>query len=169
MSWLARFSLRMAAVLALMLLVEFASFLLYREQGLMRLYWIPLSYGLVALAGYDTVKRLPLVWGAAIGALLAGVASVLSWPIGAFVLDGALAFPEEGDPLIVVTGVLVAAIVGAIVAVVAGMLARDRRRHRSRREALTKLAYTESGEPLDPDDTVHKPVAIPMADRDQRH
>jgi hypothetical protein len=86
----------MTAILVVMLLVEFAAFVLFRERGVTRLYWYPVSYALVGLAGYDTVKRLPLVWGAAIGALLAGITSVLSWKIGAYALEGV--FPRRLIP-----------------------------------------------------------------------
>lgn len=158
----------MTALIVLMMVVEYLSYLLYRELGVTRLYWYPVSYGLVALAGYDTVRRLPLIWGALAGAVLAGVTSVLSWPVGSFVLDGALRFPQEADPLLVGTGVLIAAIVGAIVAVSAGLVARDRRRNRSRRSAMSKLAYSAFDEPLDPGDEVRPSIAIPMADRSER-
>lgn len=168
MSWFLRLSLRMAGLGVLMMFVEFLSYLLYRELGVTRLYWYPVSYGLVAVAGYDTVRRLPLVWGAMAGAVLAGVTSLFSWPLGSLVLNGALRFPDEADPLIVATGVLIAAIVGAIVAVSAGLIARDRRRHRSRRSATARLAYTAFDEPRDPVDEVRPSIAMPMADRSER-
>jgi hypothetical protein len=142
MSWMLRFSVRMGAILALMLIAQLASFYLFREQGITRLAWYPVHYGLVALAGYDTVKRLPLVWGALVGALLSGITDLIAWPIGSFVLDGSYRVPDEADPLIVATSTLIAAVVGAIVGVTAGLLARDRRRQRSRRSAMGKLAYT---------------------------
>jgi hypothetical protein len=168
MAWFIRFSAKLAGVLALMLLVEFASFLLYRDRGVMRLLWLPLSYACVAFAGYDTVKRLPLIWGALVGAFLAGVTSLVSWQIGAFVMDGTFRMPEEADPLIVATGFFIAAIVGAIVASVAGMIARDRRRHRSRRTAMGKLAYTAFDESPDPDGESRPPIPLPMAERGDR-
>ncbi|MBC7843630.1 MAG: hypothetical protein H7099_15020 [Gemmatimonadaceae bacterium] len=168
MSWFIRLTLRMSALVVLMLVVEYLSYLLYREFGVARLFWYPVSCALVALGGYDTVKRLPLVWGALAGAVLAGVTSLVSWPLGSFVLDGALRYPEEADPLIVATGVLIAEIIGAIVAVAAGMVARERRRHRSRRSAISKLAYSAFDERLDPDDEVRPSIAIPMADRRER-
>lgn len=168
MSWFLRLTLRMAALVVLMLVVEYLSYLLYRQVGVARLFWYPVSCALVALGGYDTVKRLPLVWGALAGAVLAGVTSVLSWPLGSFVLDGVLRFPEEADPLLVATGVLIAAIIGAIVAVAAGMVARDRRRHRSRRSAISKLAYSAFDEPLEQDDEIRPSIAMPMADRGER-
>lgn len=130
----ARFLLRMFGLLLLMLLVEFVAFVLYRDAGMSRLPWVPVSVGLAALGGYDTVKRMPLVWGALAGALLAGITNLLSWVIGAVVLQGKLALPDEAEPLLVASSLLIAAIVGAIAGVVAGMLARARRRHRSMRD-----------------------------------
>ena len=169
MAWFVRFSIRMLGILALMLLVEFASYLLYRERGLARVLWVPVSFALVALAGFDTVKRLPLVWGALIGALLAGATNLLSWPIGSYVLYGQLRVPDEAEPLLMATSLLIAAIVGAIVGVVAGLVARDRRRRRSRRSAISKLAYTAFDEPMDA--AAEEPVvaiAMPMADESRR-
>ena len=128
MAWLIRLFGRMSGFLALMVLVEFLAFVLYREYGVNRL--------------YDTVRRLPLIWGAVFGALLAGADNLISWPIGSYVLDGSFRYPDEADPLIVGTSLLLAAVVGAIVAAMAGIVARNRRRHRSRRSALGKLAYT---------------------------
>lgn len=160
-----RFSIRMLGILMLMLLAESASFLLYRERGVARVLWVPVSFGLVALAGFDTVKRLPLVWGALVGALLAGLTNVLSWPIGSYILDGQLRLPEEAEPVLMVTSLLITAIVGAIVGVVAGMVARDRRRQRSRRSAISKLAYTAFDEPRDlAAEVPAAPIAMPMAD-----
>lgn len=168
MSWFARFMARMLGILLAMMLVEFAAFLLYRDYGINRLYWVPVSFALVAFAGYDTVKRLPLVWGALVGATLACTANVLSWPTASLVQDGAFRFPPEAEPLLVGTSLLIAAIVGAIVGVVAGLAARNRRRHRSRRSALGKLAYQAYDEPMNPDDDVSSPVATPMAERADR-
>lgn len=169
MAWFIRFSIRMSGILAAMLLVEVASYLLYREQGLARVLWVPASFALVALAGFDTVKRLPLVWGALVGAVLAGVTNLLSWPIGSLVLDGQLGLPQEAEPLLIATSLLIAAIVGAIVGVVAGLVARNRRRHRSRRTAISKLAYTALDEPLGPSAEIPSaPIGIPMADRGDR-
>ena len=147
--WIVRYGIRMGVLLLLMLLVEYVAFLLYRQYGLNRLWWLPVSFGLVALAGYDTVKRLPLVWGALTGAILAATDNLLSWPIGSFVADGELAFPPEADPLLVGTSLLLMSIIGAIVAVSAGLLARDRRRRRSRRSALSKLAYEVDDAPAE--------------------
>ncbi len=164
-----RFSIRMLGILTLMLLVEFASYLLYRERGVARVLWVPVSFGLVGLAGFDTVRRLPLVWGALIGALLAGVTNILSWPIGSYILDGQLHFPEDAEPLLVATSLLITAIVGAIVGVIAGLVARDRRRRRSRRSAISKLAYTAFDEPRDQSaELPAAPIAMPMADRGDR-
>ena len=168
MSWFPRLMVRMGGIQLAMALVEFAAFLLYREQGINRLYWVPLSFALVAFAGYDTVKRLPLVWGAFVGAALAIAANLLSWPTGSLVADGVFRFPPEADPLLVGTSLLIAAIVGAIVGVVAGMAARSRRRQRSRRSALGKLAYQAYDEPMNPADDVSGPVATPMAERADR-
>ncbi len=168
MSSFFRLSARMVLFLALMLLVEFVSFLLYRTWGVNRLFWYPASYGLVAFAGYATVKRLPLVWGAFAGALLAGVTSLCSWPVGSFVLDGVFRYPAEADPLLVGTGLLLAAIVGAIVGVAAGWVARDQRRQRSRRVAMSKLAYGAFDELPDPDDEVATPGTPTFGDRPER-
>ena len=139
----------MSGLLLLMLLVEFIAFALYRDAGVSRLPWVPVSVGLAALGGYDTVKRMPLVWGALAGALLAGITNLLSWVIGAVVLQGELALPDEAEPLLVASSLLIAAIVGAIAGVVAGMLARAHRRHRSRRAATRQLAHTASDEPIE--------------------
>ena len=165
MPWFIRLLARMSGILLLMLLVEFAAFVLYREYHVNRLYWVSVSFALVALAGYDTVKRLPLVWGAFIGAILASAANLLSWPTGSLVADGVFRFPPEAEPLLVGTSVMIAAIVGAIVGVGAGMFARGRRRKRSRRSALGKLAYGAYDEPMDPNDDVSTPLAMPMAER----
>lgn len=167
MAWMIRMGGRMSGILALMLFVEFLAFVLYREYGLNRLFALPISFSLVALAGYDTVKRLPLIWGALIGALLAGVDSLISWPIGAYVLEGAFRLPDEADPIIVSASFLLAAIVGAIVAVMAGVIARNRRRHRSRRSALGKLAYTAFDESDEVDERAAGPVTLPNADRNE--
>jgi hypothetical protein len=169
MSSIIRLCARIGGVLALMVLVEFLAFLLYREYGTNRLFGVPISFALVALAGYDTVKRLPLVWGAMVGGLLAGAASLISWPIGSYVLSGAFRYPDEADPLIVGTSLLMMAIVGGIIGVVAGLVARNRRRLRSRRSALGKLAYSAFDEP-DADDPPHRttPPSIPLADRTER-
>ena len=168
MSWIARFLTRMSGVLLLMIIVEFASYLLFREYGWNRLMWLPLSLGLVAFAGFDTVKRLPLVWGGVVGATLAGLVNLLEWPTGSFVADGAFEFPPEADPLLVATGLLIAVLVGAIVGVVAGLVARSRRRKRSRRSALGKLAYTAYDELLNLEDDVSDPVGIAAAERAER-
>jgi hypothetical protein len=169
MSSFLRLGIRLFGVLALMLLVELGSFLLYRERGLNRLFWVPLSFGLVAVAGFDTVKRLPLVWGALTGALLAGVTNLLSWLIGAWVMDGRFRLPEEAEPLLVATSLLMAATIGAIIGVAAGAVARGRRRQRSRRSALGKLAYTAFDEPRDEADEVAEAVSLPMSKtRDRR-
>jgi hypothetical protein len=168
MTWIARFVVRMGGVLLLMLAVEFASFFLYREYGWNRLVWVPLMFALVAFAGYDTVRRLPLVWGGVVGAVLAGLANLLEWPIGSLVAYGAFEYPPEAEPVLVATSLAIAVMVGAIVGVVAGLLARRRRRHRARRSALGKLAYTAYDEPLAADDDVSSPIAVPMAERADR-
>jgi len=147
MSWAARFLARNVGLLLLMLLVEFAAFMVYREAGFNRLFWLPLSVGLVALGGYDTVTRMPLVWGALVGALLAGTTNMLSWFIGAFVMQGTFALPDEAEPILVVSSLIINATVGGIVGTAAGIFARGRRRHRARRSAIRKLAYTTFDEP----------------------
>lgn len=170
-TWAARFLSRMLGLLLLMLLVEFAAFVLYREAGINRLLWLPISFGLVALGGYDTVKRMPLVWGALVGALLAGTANLLSWMIGALVMQGTLGLPDEAQPLLVASSLLIAAIVGGIVGVCAGMVARGRRRHRARRSAMKELAYTAFDEPgveadeLPPPPMSQMPLSRPLAER----
>ena len=168
MAWFLRLCARISGFLALMVLVEFVAFLLYREYGVNRLFGVPISFSLVALAGYDTVRRLPLIWGALVGALVAGATNLISWPVGSYVLSGVFAYPDEADPLIVGTSLLLAAVVGAIVGAMAGVAARNRRRLRSRRSALDKLAYTAFDEPVDGRDRTKTPVSRAMPDRDDR-
>ena len=165
MAWFIRLSGRMTGILALMVLVEFLAFVLYREYGVNRLFGVPISFALVTLAGYDTVKRLPLIWGTLAGAVLASVANVISWPIGSYVLEGAFRYPDEADPMIVGISMLLAGVVGAIIGALGGIVARNRRRDRSRRSALGKLAYTAFDEPNEQTTDVSGPVSIPMADR----
>ncbi len=150
--WFVRFSVRILGILVLMLSIEIAAFYLERDQGVSRLFWVPLSYAMVALAGYDTVKRLPLIWGTLVGALLAGATNVLSWLAGGFVHDGRVGFPPEADPMLVATAGLLGAVVGGIIGAVAGLVARGRRRQRSRRSALGKLGYAAFDDRDDPDD-----------------
>lgn len=145
--WVARYLLRMFAIYGLMLVVELLSYWLRRQFGLSRLIWVPVSFALVAYAGYETVRRLPLVWGAVSGATLAGAANVVSWLLGSWDGGSGLRFPDEAPPLLIVTSLLTAAIIGAIVGVAAGFAARGRRRHRARRSAIGKLAYTAYDEP----------------------
>lgn len=166
MAWFLRLCARIFGFLALMVLVEFVAFLLYREYGVNRLFAVPISFALVALAGYDTVRRLPLIWGALVGALVAGATNLMSWPVGSYVLSGVFGYPDEADPLIVSTSLLLAAVVGAIVGAMAGVVARNRRRLRSRRSALDKLAYTAFDEPGDAKERTTTPVSTPRADRD---
>jgi hypothetical protein len=137
MPWFFRYIARMAGYLAAMLLVVWIGFVLYRQSGIDRVYWVPVNFGIVAVAGYDTVKRLPLVWGALVGGLVAGIVDLCTWPLGTLVGQGRLAMPPEADP-----SLLVAVIVGAVVGGVAGMTARSRRRKRSRRSALRRLQYS---------------------------
>jgi hypothetical protein len=165
-SWILRLSARATVVLTLMLLVEFAAFVMYRESGVNRLYWVPVSFALVGYAGFDTVSRLPLIWGAFIGGVLAGITNVLSWMIGSLVNDGKFVMPAEAEPLLVGTSLVMALIIGAIVGGAAGTMARGRRRKRSRRSALGKLAYGAFDEPDEsPPDQVANVIAIPMAHR----
>lgn len=145
--WVARYLLRMFGIYGLMLLAELLSYWLRQAFGMPRLFWVPVSFALVAYAGYETVRRLPLVWGALSGAVLAGAANLVSWPLGSWVGGGALRFPDEAPPMLIVTSLLTAAIIGAIVGVSAGFVARGRRRHRARRSAIGKLAYTAYDEP----------------------
>lgn len=168
MAWIVRFCLRVSGILMVMVLVEFLAFVLYREFGLTRVLAIPVNFALVGVAGYDTVKRLPLVWGALVGSVVAAATNLVSWPIGAYVLEGSFRYPDEADPLIVGTSLLLAAVIGAIVGVLAGVLARNRRRKRSRRSALGKLAYSPTAELDALTDEVASPAALPMADRQER-
>jgi hypothetical protein len=165
---LSRFIARLAGVQLLMLLIEFFAFVLNRESNLSRLYWVPVSFALVACAGFWTVSRLPIIWGAAVGGTLAGITNLLTWPIGAFVLEGAFRFPVEASPLLVVTGFMIAAIVGAIVGVTAGVFARSRRRNRSRRSGIQSLAYGAFDEPLDLTETPSSGPPTPLVQRVSR-
>jgi hypothetical protein len=162
---------RAAIILAIMVMVEFAAFLFNRELGINRLYWVPVSLGLIAFAGYDTVRRMPMIWGATISGLLAGFTSVISWMVAEYVLHGSFSMPAEAEPPLVGTTFLVMAIVGGIVGVSAGTFARSRRRKRSRRSALGKLAYTafdEDGEPYHDPSEFEATIAIPMANHTSR-
>jgi len=160
-SWVGRLVIRMSGVLLAMALVEFGAFLTYREWGVNRLVWVPVSFALVALAGFDTVKRLPLVWGAVVGAVLAGATNLVSWPLGELVFDGRLAMPDEADPLLVLTALAIAMIVGAIVGVTAGLFARGRRRKKSHRSAIGRLAYTAFDETAEDTDVGQSDGAAP--------
>ena len=142
MPWFFRYFSRMLGVLAAMLFVEYITFVISRETGISRFYFLPLSLGLVAFAGYDTVARLPLLWGSVVGGTLYGITSILSWEIGNYVLRGRWELPDEAEPLLVLLTFAVTAIIGAIVGGVAGMVARNRRRARQRRSAIQKLAYS---------------------------
>jgi len=88
MPWFFRYIARMAGYLAAMLLVVWIGFVLYRQSGIDRVYWVPVNFGIVAVAGYDTVKRLPLVWGALVGGLVAGIVDLCTWPLGTLVGQG---------------------------------------------------------------------------------
>ena len=147
MPWFFRYMARMAGYVAAMLLVVWIGFVLYR-RGIDRVYWVPVNFGIVALAGYDTVKRLPLVWGALVGGLLAGIVDLCTWPLGSLAGQGMFVMPPEADPLLVITSLLIAVIVGAVVGGIAGVTARNRRRKRSRRSAVRKLAYSAFDEPV---------------------
>ncbi len=148
--WLLRYSMRMLGLLGAMLVIEYVAYLLARESGVSRIYWVAPSFGIVALAGYDTVTRLPLIWGALVGGALAATVNVISWAVGALVLEGRFHFPDDAEPVLVLTSLLIALIVGAIVGGVAGAFARTRRRKRQRRSALNSLAYTAFDEPVAP-------------------
>ena len=138
----ARLGLRMSAILGAMLLVEFASYFFASESGWNRVYWVPVSFLLVAYAGYDTVRRLPLLWGVVIGVVLAGTVSMISLLLGSYVMDGQFRLPAEAEPLLLATTLLLSSLLGGIIGGAAGVVARSRRRHRARRSASRKLAYT---------------------------
>ena len=97
MPWFFRYFSRMLGVLAAMLFVEYITFVISREMGISRFFFLPISLGLVAFAGYDTVARLPLLWGSVIGGILYGITSVLSWEIGNYVLQGRWQLPDEAN------------------------------------------------------------------------
>ena len=140
--WIARYGFRMLAIMLAMLLVEFAAFFFALENDVNRLRWVPLSYALVAYAGYDTVRRMPLLWGAVVSGALAGIVNTISWLIGSFVAEGRFRMPAEAEPLLVATSLLMASLIGAVIGGAAGLVARARRRQRSRRSAIRKLSYT---------------------------
>jgi gas vesicle protein len=144
--WIARFGMRMLMVLLVMLLVEFASFVFAIEYELNRLYWVPVSFLLVAYGGYDTVRRMPLIWGVIVGAVLAGSTSMLSLMVGSLVLEGRFRMPADVDPLLLFTTLLMTSVLGAIVGGAAGVLARARRRERARRSAIQKLSPVATDE-----------------------
>jgi hypothetical protein len=158
--WIARYGLRMLAILMVMLLVEFASFFFALESGINRIYWVPVSFALVAYGGYDTVRRMPLVWGVVVGAVLAGTTSMLSLAIGTLLLEGKFRMPTEVDPLLLFTTLLMTSLIGAIVGGAAGVLARARRRDRARRTAIRKLSYMAT-------DDVGDAIGDPPADIDE--
>ncbi len=144
--WIARYGMRMLAVLLVMLVLEFASYYLAIESGINRLYWVPVSFALVAYGGYDTVRRMPLLWGVVVGAVLAGLTSMVSLLIGTYLVDGHLRMPAEADPLLLFTTLLMTSLIGAIIGGAAGVVARGRRRQRARRTAIRKLAYMATDE-----------------------
>ncbi|MES3034266.1 MAG: hypothetical protein V4813_09740 [Gemmatimonadota bacterium] len=147
--WIARYGVRMLAIVLAMLLVEFAAFFFAIEHDVNRLYWVPVSYALVAYAGYDTVSRMPLLWGLVMSGAIAGIVNSASWLIGSFVAEGRFRMPAEAEPLLVATSLLMASLIGAIIGGAAGVIARARRRQRARRSAIRKLAYTAMDEAPD--------------------
>ena len=165
--WVARHGFRMSAVLLAMLLVECAAFFFAIDSGINRLYWVPVSFGLVAFAGYDTVRRMPLIWGVVMGGVLAGGVSMASLLIGSYLLDGRFRLPAEAEPLLLVTTLLMSSLIGGIVGGAAGVVARSRRRHRARRTAMGKLAYVATDEPESERCDLPSPAATsePFADR----
>ena len=160
MPWFVRFSAQMTGVLVVMVLVEFASFVFAREQGINRMYWVPLSLMAVAFSGYVTVRRLPLVWGGIVGAILAGLTTLFSWPLGSFVNDGRLSWPAEAEPVLVLSVMAIYAIFGAIIGVAAGMIARSKRRQRVRRAAMSKLAFGGFGPAAGGDDDMPPSMTV---------
>ncbi|MCC7053883.1 MAG: hypothetical protein IT355_11535 [Gemmatimonadaceae bacterium] len=165
MPWFFRYSMRMVGILLMLLFVEYITFVFYRESGINRFFWLPLSVGFVALAGFDTVSRLPLIWGAFVGGLLFGLTSVISWEIGSFVLMGRFEFPAEAEPLLVLLTFALTSIIGAIIGGMAGLAARSRRRQRQRRSSIKKLAYSAFDEQHDEQSD---PPARPMMSSAER-
>lgn len=157
--WMARYGVRMLAILLAMLLVEFASYFFALENGLNRLVWVPLSFALIACGGYDTVRRMPLLWGVVIGAVLAGLTSMMSLLIGTFVVDGHFRLPTEAEPLLLFTTLLMTGLIGAIIGGAAGAVARGRRRQRARRTAIRALSYMATDEADDKTFELPQPVA----------
>lgn len=158
MPGLFRYVLRMLGIFAGMLAVEFVTFLIARQWGISRYLFLPLSLGLVAFAGYDTVSRLPLIWGGVVGGLLYSLTSVFSWEIGNFVLQGRWELPAEAEPLLVLLTFALTGLIGAVLGTLAGMVARSRRRNRQRRSAVQKLAYSAFDEAVG---VTPEPVATP--------
>ncbi len=163
--WVARYGVRMLSVMLAMLLVEFAAFFFAQEYAVNRILWVPVSYALVAYAGYDTVRRMPLLWGIVVSGTLAGIVNSVSWLIGSFVVEGRFRLPAEAEPLIFATSLLMATLIGAIIGGAAGFIARLRRRQRSRRSAIRKLSYTALDEsPTATTDRATTPRATPPQD-----
>jgi hypothetical protein len=157
--WIARYGVRMLAVLLAMLLVEFASYFFALEHGINRMLWVPVSFGLVAYAGYDTVRRMPLIWGVVVGGAMAGATSMVSLLIGSYVSDGALHLPAEAEPLLLVTTLMMTSIIGAILGGAVGVVARSRRRDRARRTAIRSIAYMATDETSDKTLELYGPVS----------
>jgi hypothetical protein len=147
MPWFSRYVVRMAGILCVMLFIEYITFVFYRSSGINRFVWLPVSLALVALAGFDTVSRLPLVWGAFSGGLLYGLTSIGSWVIGSWVLQGRWRFPDEAEPLLVALTFALTAVIGAVVGGTTGVIARGRRRARRRRSTIKTLAYSSFDAP----------------------
>jgi hypothetical protein len=167
--WATRFGLRMSAILGTMLLVEFASYFFATESGWNRLYWVPVSFLLVAYAGYDTVRRLPLIWGVVVGVVLAGTVSMVSLLIGSYVIDGQFRLPAEAEPLLLATTLLLSSLLGGFIGGAAGVVARSRRRQRARRSAIRKLAYTAMDDPAEATPDIARTAATePLVDRPLR-
>ena len=163
--WVARYGVRMLSILLAMLLVEFAAFFFAHENNINRLLWVPVNYLLVAYAGYDTVRRMPLLWGVVVSGAMAGIVNSVSWLIGSFVVEGRFRMPAEAEPLLFATSLLMASVIGAIIGGAAGVIARTRRRQRARRSAIRKLSYTAMDDVPDVPDVMTERVGLPPAPR----
>jgi hypothetical protein len=161
-----RLSVKLAGFFALLVLVEFASYMATSAQPTLRVLFAPVFFAIIGIAAFVTVKRVPLLWGAVVAGCMGGVMALLTYPIGNLAMRGSFAWPGE-DPLVVATGFTVTATFATLVGIGAGFLARNRRRSRSRRTAMGRLVYAAYDEPVSDTDE-REPVATPMAARHVR-